>query len=259
MKKFLLTLFLPLIFLNSHLAQADIQLDNPKIDYQNIKLMIPEDSKGQNKGDAIEIKKVPGYSHPSYFYVDNLAQIFSVPTTGATSSGSHYPRTEAQELKDGDRFTFPASTGGTITSTLAVLELPQTSKGKPCVVFDQFHGKTNEVLRETYCASGEVSYKNDKPKEHEVFLRNAAGQKLIVPLGEYFDNRAELKGKTLTVTAIYKGVEYKAVETIDKYFQKDVFFAKFGAYCQVSGLDKSAGNYGTGKCKVAFRSASITH
>lgn len=258
MRKLLLGLMYALCMFVSPALAADI-------DYNNIKLMLPLDKNGGTTGTAVEVYDLKNYEKKPWFYKENDLQIFALKTDMATSSGSKYPRTEAQEIKDGRRYVFTSKTGGLIQSQLAVLELPtDIRKGKSCVVFEQFHGKSNELMRKYYCAPGYISYKNDKSgskeKEIEYYLKDKDGNKAFVPLGEFFESRSQVKGNKLTVSVTYKGVEYSHSETLSKYFLKDTFFAKFGAYGQVSGkLNSGAGNLGFGWTRVGFLKADISH
>src|SRR5437867_13232120 len=71
-------------------------------DLTHWKLTLPVDSSGVTNGDAAEIQVSQlstGYSNALYFYTaPDGAMVFWAPVTGATTSGSTYPRSELREM-----------------------------------------------------------------------------------------------------------------------------------------------------------------
>lgn len=77
------------------------------------------------------------------FYSNPLdgSLIFYVPDHGATTPGSHYPRSELRELRE---WTMQGNKVHTLTGCLKILEVPASRK----IVFSQIHGvvKGSECL-----------------------------------------------------------------------------------------------------------------
>jgi hypothetical protein len=72
---------------------------------------------------------------------------FRAPVNGATTSGSHYPRSELREMSaDGHQASWRSDVG---THTLVVNEaFTALPKAKPALVGAQIHGSKDDVTRE---------------------------------------------------------------------------------------------------------------
>src|SRR5664280_1045336 len=75
-------------------------------DLSHWKLTLPVDGSGTTNGTATEIhtpQLVAGYTNAFYFYTGpDGAMVFWCQVTGATTSGSDYPRSELRELLNPD-------------------------------------------------------------------------------------------------------------------------------------------------------------
>jgi len=111
-------------------------------------LGLPVDSSGGTTGDSASIptaQLLAGFTNALYFYTGpDGAMTFWAPVTGATTSGSSYPRSELREL-----ISPPATTNNwlgfglhTLDAQLKVLEVPSTKK----VIIGQIHGFTGSAL-----------------------------------------------------------------------------------------------------------------
>jgi len=259
MKKIYSLIILGLLCLFANTAQADIN-------YNQWKLTLPIDKNGLTIGEAIEVKKLDqSSSFPPYFTQENGNITFAAPAEGATTSGSHYPRSELREmdLKTGKEIAWKPKQGGNLLATLAVNDLPiKTNGGAGRIVIGQIHGKSNELCR-LYYDKGVLYFHDDKSgskkKEVEFKLLNDKGQTTTIQPDEIFDYNINVSKNILTVKANYKGVEYKASEPVGSYFKNDSLYFKAGVYVQVGKIGSGAGTVGTGTGKVTFYNIVASH
>jgi hypothetical protein len=231
----------------------------PPIDRTLWKLTLPVDASGGFSGTAIEIKPLPAaYERAPYFYtVNEGALTFMAPTEGATTSGSHYPRSELREMTGaGTEAAWTIAQGGTLSATLAVNELPLASGGKNGrIVIGQIHGPSDELCR-LYYDNGKLHFHDDKSgpgqTELEYVLRSPAGAVTSIPLNASFDYSIVVANGTLTVSAQYAGTTYTASETINAFWKGKALYFKAGAYVQVGKPGSGAGTTGTGRGRVSF-------
>ena len=90
-----------------------------------------------------------------YFYTDKTtgAMVFWVPTDGAHTSGSKFPRTELRQNTD-----FNISTGSTsLTVTMAVLQTPKRNN----IVVGQLKGENEQPIELRWNRSGRLSARNE--------------------------------------------------------------------------------------------------
>ena len=109
----------------------------------NWKITLPVDSNGTNIGNAIEktaAELVAGYTNAVYFYTaPDGAMVFWCPISGATTSGSTYPRSELRELLNpaNDNINWNSAVGiHTLDGVCKVTQVPSTGK----VIIGQIHG-----------------------------------------------------------------------------------------------------------------------
>ena len=113
-------------------------------DLSHWKLTLPIDSSGGTTGTATEISTsqlVAGYTNAAYFYRGaDGAIVFWCPVTGATTSGSSYPRTEFRELLDPSDNSVNWLGYGThlMNAQCKMFQVPSTNK----VIIGQIHSYT---------------------------------------------------------------------------------------------------------------------
>ena len=124
-------------------------------DLSHWKLTLPIDSSGSTTGTATEIltpQLVAGYTNALYFYTgSDGTMVFWCPVTGATTSGSSYPRSELRELLDPNDNSVNWTGYGThiLDTRCKVMQLPSTKK----VIVGQIHcftGAARPLLKLQY-------------------------------------------------------------------------------------------------------------
>jgi hypothetical protein len=223
------------------------------------KLTLPVDGNGQFSGTAIEVKPIAStYQHPLYFYSGaDGAMTFMAPTEGATTSGSHYPRSELRELTaTGGNAAWTVAQGGTLSATVAVNEVPVAASGsKGRVIIGQIHGPNDELCR-LYYDNGRLYFHDDKSgvnqTELEYVLKSSAGGTTNIPLNATFDYSIVVANGSLVVSARYDGITYTASEPISSFWPGQALYFKAGVYVQVGKPGSGAGTMGTGRGKVSF-------
>ena len=222
-------------------------------------LTLPVDSSETFTGTAAMVNPIPAtYQQWPYFYTgSDGAAVFMAPTDGATTSGSHYPRSELRELNaDGSLAAWTVAKGGSFSATLAVNELPVTSTGRQGrIVIGQIHGPKDELCR-LYYDNGKLYFHDDKSGstlvEKQYDLKSAAGATSQIPLNAQFSYSIRATSSTLTVTATYNGVAYSASEPISSFWPGLSLYFKAGDYVQVGLASSGAGTIGTGQGQVSF-------
>lgn len=232
------------------------------IDLTNWKLTLPVDSRNGFTGKAVEYKQL-GNVKNSEFFRNSDGLIFRVPSNGATTSGSKYPRSELREMKNGTEYYWTTAQGGELTATLEVDELPVTKEGKKGrIVIGQIHGPDDELCR-LYYDNGTLYFYDDKAgskrKETKFVLKSPDGKEPQIKLDEKFDYSILVKGGYLTVQANYKGVTYKASEKIGSFWKGKKLYFKAGVYSQVGRLGSKAGTTGTGYAQATFYDIDMRH
>lgn len=223
------------------------------------KLTLPIDSSGGFSGTAIEIKPISKtYEIDPYFYTAaDGAMVFSAPTEGATTSGSHYPRSELREMTSSySNAAWTIDQGGTLAATLAVNEVPTTSAGgKGRVIVGQIHGPNDELCR-LYYDNGVMYFHDDKAgssqTETQFLLRSSTGAQSNIPLNAKFGYVIRATSQTLTVSVTYGGVTYTAVDPISAFWPGKGLYFKAGIYVQVAKPGSGAGTTGTGLGRASF-------
>lgn len=158
------------------------------IDFSQWKLTLPVDNVGGFDGVAREVKPLTAdFDYPPYYEKVSDGIIFSAPTDGATTSGSHYPRCELREMINGKEAAWRPKLPGKLACTLKVLEVPTRSDNKPGrIVIGQIHGKSNELCR-LYYDKGQLYFYDDKAgsskKETKFVLKDADGNFTSIPIG----------------------------------------------------------------------------
>lgn len=176
---------------------------------------------------------------PGLFFVRDGAVIYRTPTTGVTSKGSHYPRTESREATGGNLASWSNRTGRhVLTVDEAFIELPSV---KPHVVGAQIHSGDDDVIQV-------------RLEGTELAVHYEDGDKRLVLTGNY-----ELGTRfSIQIVAADSQVKiiYNGVDKGDLPLSGTTWYWKVGCYCQ-SNPDKGdgEGNFG----EVAVYAISSTH
>jgi poly(beta-D-mannuronate) lyase len=129
------------------IAQAQPLLPSSVLNLTNWKLTLPVAAPGSDVAQEIKQPALNSYSD-SFFHVDSTGKgvVFTGPVDGATTSGSHFPRSELREMTDGgtQKASWSTTDGThTMSVTEAVTELPPV---KPQVVAAQIHSPDQDVI-----------------------------------------------------------------------------------------------------------------
>ena len=132
-----------------------------------------------------------GSYQSKYFYTDpsSGAMVFSCPDNGATTKGTHYPRTELRSLEN---WTFTGN--HQLTATLAVIQ--QT--GSRDIIIGQIHGdgKGSEALKLRWHDGQIIAGVKTNPGTSEARQTIVSG----IALGEKFTYTIAQQGHNVTVT-----------------------------------------------------------
>lgn len=233
------------------------------IDLKNWKMTLPVDAKGGITGTAQQVTKLIGFVDPKYFYKGaDGGLVFRAMTEGATTSGSKYARSELREMVGSKEAAWQLKTGGTMTATLKVSEVPtvRDPKKERKIVIGQIHGIDEELVRLYYVfngTTGTVNFHNDRAgsKNTEVTFKllDAAGKEPVIPLGEAFSYKIDARASELIVTVVHRGVTYTSKTKINSVWQKDKLYFKAGLYLGVNET------FGDGFGEVAFYDLAVKH
>lgn len=242
---------------------ATIVAPSSVIDLRNWKLTLPVDSRGSSAGSAFEVKNLQDYAD-SYFLVNSDGEVvFTASTDGATTSGSHYARSELREMNGSSLAAWTVQQGGTMVATLDVQQVPSKENGSPGrIVIGQIHGQDDELAR-LYYDNGTVYVVSDHAgpanKEVTFALVDAGGAKPQISLNETFSYLLKTEGHTLTVGVLADGQVYGASIPISSTWDTDRFYFKAGAYLGVGADGSGAGTEGSGIGEVAFHALKVEH
>lgn len=134
------------VYVPSHAAQLNCNLTTPNLNLTNWKLTLPTGS-GTN-APQITQPQLKTYINSPYFVPssDCTSIVFQAPTSGSTTGGSSYPRSELREMTNsGASEAKWSNQQGTHTmeSTHAILALPQ---GKKEIVVAQVHNTSFDAV-----------------------------------------------------------------------------------------------------------------
>ena len=233
--------------------------NSDRFNLEDWKLTLPVNKWGIKAGKALEIKDLEDYEHPRYFYDSyDGAMVFKAATDGATTHKSSYARSELREMDNGKLAAWDLDTGGILSATLKVEQVPLKNDGSQGrVVVGQVLGESDELVRLCY-ENNSLYFVNDKAggnrnREARFTFENKEGEKPNVSLGEKFSYMIQVREDTLKVKIFADGQEYVSHSSIHSAWQKDDFFFKAGVYL---GLNE---NSGEGIGKAAFYGVSFGH
>jgi hypothetical protein len=183
---------------------------------KGFKLQLPVE-----RGNGVEEVLFPALSTYSsdYFYTDNKtgAMVFWVPTDGAHTSGSKYPRTELRDTKD---FTISTATTS-LAVTLAVLQTPQRNN----IVVGQLKGESDQPIELRWIEGSVVASVKTAYKQAGV-----ENLKIVSGLKEGAKFSYSMAVEHGLVVIKVNDVEKKL--NFDKSWDADKVYWKFGNYCQ---------------------------
>ncbi|HEY4202184.1 MAG TPA: polysaccharide lyase family 7 protein [Devosiaceae bacterium] len=244
------------------------QTSAPKtsINLANWKITLPIDKKGRPTGrdDAVEVEKLIGFALPPYFSVTSNSITFQAPTNGSTTDGSGYPRSELREMNGrGGMAAWTVATGGRLSATLRINEVPRVSTGKPGrIVIGQIHGPNDELCR-LYYDAGQIFFVDDKAgdkrKETSFPLLSSGGKPAGIPIGARFSYTINVNASTLVVTVKHGGTTYSATDPIGTFWPGKKLYFKAGAYVQVGAGSSKEHTGGTGQGSVTFFALNVQH
>jgi len=166
----------------------NVQAPAKQFDLSHFNLQLPIPNK--NSITQIQGNELNDYAS-QYFYLDptNKGMVFFVPSDGATTHNSHYPRTE---LRDQHEWNFTEQ--HTLTATLAVLEQPNSKK----IIVGQIHGngKGTEAVK-IWWVNGDlivgIKPEVDAKEQRVTYAKN-------IPFNQKFSYKIAQSGKNVTVT-----------------------------------------------------------
>lgn len=231
------------------------------------KLTLPVDKNGKaTVHEAVSVyHPALDQQYPPYFTVSGGRLIFSAPTTGATTGGTEYPRSELREMTpDGKKpGNWYAPDGGTLSASLRIIELPRVTDGTlGRIVIGQIHADPVDCLNRIYYDNGNLYFDDDragsKQKLARYYLKDANGNSPKIPVGADFSYTIKVADGVQTVTAVYRGVTYRAVDPLSAHWdRKTPVYFKAGAYVQVGAVGGDAKIQGTGRGTVAFNYITV--
>nr|WP_199043509.1 polysaccharide lyase family 7 protein [Dyella sp. ASV24] len=182
------------------------------------------------RGDSVEEVKQPALRDFSsaYFYYDAEAHamVFNCPDNGASTRGSHYPRSE---LRDTREWTFSGQ--HTLSASLAVTQQPYSGG----IIVGQIHGngKGSEALKIRWSKGDIVVGVKASPGSTEQRFTMAHG----LALGDRIDYRIAQSDRVVTVTVNGATRSF----TYDSSWDGGTVYFKAGNYLQDNSASGSAG------------------
>lgn len=231
-------------------------------DLSHWKLTLPVN--GAEERSAAQL--VAGFQHPEAFFTDPATggMTFRAPNRAATTSGSHFARSELREMQapagsaNAAANNWVISTSpdaakraaggvdGTMRATLTVDRVSTTGDAAKVgrVVVGQIHGPSTEVIRLYYHqrpadARGAIYFAHDDPKSGDsVFIPVLGDPKHLNPpdgiaLGETWSYEIVVIGRTLTVSVTPHGrATTKVTHPIHAGYDGLALYFKAGVYNQ---------------------------
>ena len=137
-------------------SAAASTLPSQYFDLSHWKLNLPVDADGTTTGEAAEVQPAQlsaGYSSQWFSMASSTSLDFWAPVDGATTSGSHYPRSELRELLDpsDDNHNWTLADASSLQAKCKIVQVP-SSTGK--LVVGQIHGfQTAPLIKLVYAYS----------------------------------------------------------------------------------------------------------
>ena len=216
---------------------ASGDLPSQIIDTKNWYLTLPTGKKGSP--DIVEGSALARY-HSQFFQVSPAKDgvVFTANTSGATTSGSHYPRSELREMNGSQKASWDGRKG---RHTMEIVQaITETPKSKPDVIAGQIHGTTDDLMQ-IHLSGSRLTVKYADGKKYVDLDPN-------YKLGTMFAVKIESAGGRVKVW--YNG-QLKAdlpIWTATSYFKAGVY----------TNSNPSKGDR-SGEGQVVIRSLSVQH
>ncbi|MGC1547336.1 MAG: polysaccharide lyase family 7 protein [Rhodanobacter sp.] len=161
-----------------------------------------------------------------YFEASTHAMVFHCPDNGATTRGSHFPRSE---LRDTNEWTFSGQ--HTLSASLAVTQQPSSGN----IIVGQIHGNGSgsEALKIRWSKGAVVVGIKTSPGNTEERFTLVRG----LALGDRIDYRIAQSDHTVTVTVNGTSKSF----TYDHSWDGNTVYFKAGNYLQDNSASGSAG------------------
>jgi hypothetical protein len=218
------------------------------------KLTLPVDSTGNTTGTATEVatsQLVAGYTNLLYFYTGaDGAMVFWCPVTGATTSGSSFPRSELRELLNPNDNSVNWTGYGThvMDAQCAVRRVPSTGK----VIIGQIHSFTGNAypLLKLEFNNGTIDalVKESPNSDTDMHFPFAS----TVGLSNAITYEVKMVDGLLSM-AVNGSTQSVNVFQTDPAWTNQTLYFKAGDYCQ----DNSGPN--TEGAEVAFYALTVSH
>ena len=241
----------------THLAGAALVPSLPpggNFNLTNWYLGLPVDSTNGTAGNSASVSAAQltsGYSNALYFYTGSGdgAMTFWAPVTGATTSGSSYPRSELREQIRPPSNTSNWLAYGThiFSAQCRVTQVPSTPK----VIIGQIHGYTGAArpLIKLQISSGVIEALVKTNSNYDADFKYVFQN---VGVGNLINYQIKMENGLLTMTV--NGSNQTAnVFLTDPDWATNTMYFKAGSYCQDNtGLTNEGG-------RVAFYALSLSH
>lgn len=226
-------------------------------DLSHWKLTIPVDASGGTSGEAVDLPAstlTGGYSSQWFsMSASGKAVEFWAPVNGASTDGSHYPRSELRELLDpsDDNVNWTVAGQSVLQAKCKVMQVP-SSTGK--VVVGQIHGfQTAPLVKLVYAYSTTANtgsvYALINPTPDSTTTTKLALASNIA-LGQAFSYEIDVSAGALTMWVDSNAM---ASYTVNAQWNGIGMYYKAGDYVQASGSSSTDGG------RVAFYRFIATH
>ena len=192
-------------------------------------------------------KLVAGYSS-DLFYTDSGdgSVVFKVPSNGATTSGSGYPRCELRQMTAGANWALSDDTEHYLYSECKVTNV---ADAKPQIIIGQIHGSeiNSELIKlrwtgfEAQKCYVEARFENNDATQSEYGVKLATG----LSLGDLITYTITMKSGRITVTV--NGNSASQTYTSEYFGTTDAYYFKAGNYFQYSNQTVLDPTYGQTK------------
>ncbi len=245
------------VFCLTQLAGAALDPSQPpggNFNLTNWYLGLPVDSTNGTAGNSASISAAQltgGYSNALYFYTapGDGAMTFWAPVTGATTSGSSYPRSELREQirPPSNTSNWLAYGNHILSAQCRVTQVPSTSK----VIIGQIHGYTGAArpLIKLQISSGViealVKTNSNYDADFKYVFQNVGVSNLI-------NYQIKMENGLLTLT-VNGSNQIANVFLTDPDWATNTMYFKAGSYCQDNTGPTNEGG------RVAFYALSLSH
>jgi hypothetical protein len=245
------SLFCSLVVL-SGMAMPVVNADrapSANFDLSRWKLTLPIDAMGKTSGDAAEVGGLENYDLSPFFYATaDGGMVFWAPVNGATTGGSHYPRSELREMlvSGSAAANWNCATNSVLEARLKIDRVPSSS-GK--IVVGQIHGyNVAPLVKLQYESGGKLTALINPTPTSSIPIKYTLASGLS--LNRAFEYRISVSKGELLLSANGATPQHYA---LDSRWQGAGLYFKAGAYVQASGSSSVDGG------QAAFYRLSAMH